>query len=160
MRETKTAQTYWLVTSMASALLVVTMGARQSLGLFVSPLNTTTGLGIAFISLAMAIGQFWPRPKPISRFICSPPASALHGLRRCHRRPVSWANWLARVVSPRSSGSRCCRTRSEESSARGWVVWRLCGKAIMIGCGAPILPSRSPRRYAIRRSANRTLRRN
>ena len=37
---------------------MVTMGVRQSLGLFVSPLNTTTGLGIAAISLALAIGQF------------------------------------------------------------------------------------------------------
>jgi len=31
---------------------------RQSLGLFVSPLNSSTGLGIVTISLAMAIGQF------------------------------------------------------------------------------------------------------
>src|SRR5882672_3579650 len=35
------------------------MGARQSMGLFVSTLNTTTGLGIASISLAFAFGQLW-----------------------------------------------------------------------------------------------------
>jgi predicted MFS family arabinose efflux permease len=35
------------------------MGARQSMGLFVSPLNTHTGLGIASISLAFAFGQLW-----------------------------------------------------------------------------------------------------
>jgi len=35
------------------------MGARQSMGLFVSTLNTSTGLGIASISLAFAFGQLW-----------------------------------------------------------------------------------------------------
>ena len=47
-----------VVTLAAAAILMVTMGARQSLGLFVSPLNTSTGLGIVSISLALAIGQF------------------------------------------------------------------------------------------------------
>ena len=46
---------------------MVTMGARQSLGLFVSPLNTATGLGIATISLALAIGQFtWGAIQPVA----------------------------------------------------------------------------------------------
>jgi MFS family permease len=50
----------------AAAILRITMGARQSLGLFVSPLNTHTGLGITTISLAMAIGQFvWGVSQPI-----------------------------------------------------------------------------------------------
>jgi predicted MFS family arabinose efflux permease len=43
------------------------MGSRQSQGLFLSPLNTSTGLGIATISLAMAIGQFvWGAVQPIA----------------------------------------------------------------------------------------------
>jgi len=46
------------ITLLAAAILMVTMGARQSMGLFVSPLNTATGLGIATISLAMAVAQF------------------------------------------------------------------------------------------------------
>lgn len=46
------------MTLLAAAILMVTMGARQSMGLFVSPLNTTTGLGIATISFAMAVAQF------------------------------------------------------------------------------------------------------
>jgi len=51
----------------AAAILMVTMGARQSLGLFVSPLNTSTGLGIVTISLALAIGQFvWGAVQPIA----------------------------------------------------------------------------------------------
>ena len=50
----------------AAAILMITMGARQSLGLFVSPLNTHTGLGIAAISFAMAVGQFvWGAAQPV-----------------------------------------------------------------------------------------------
>jgi sugar phosphate permease len=36
----------WLFMLVAAAILMVTMGMRQSLGLFVSPLNTHTGLGM------------------------------------------------------------------------------------------------------------------
>src|SRR3954447_5240215 len=51
----------------AAAILMVTMGVRQSMGLFVSPLNTTTGLGIATISLALAVGQFtWGAVQPLA----------------------------------------------------------------------------------------------
>ena len=39
------AEKFWGITLLAAAMLMVTMGARQSLGLFVSPLNPTTGLG-------------------------------------------------------------------------------------------------------------------
>lgn len=50
----------------AAAILLITMGARQSLGLFVRPLNAATGLGIVAISLAMAIGQFvWGLAQPV-----------------------------------------------------------------------------------------------
>ncbi len=46
---------------------MVVMGTRQSQGLFVSPLNTSTGLGIASISLAIAIGHFvWGAVQPIA----------------------------------------------------------------------------------------------
>ncbi len=57
-----------LVTTLAAAgILMVTMGARQSLGLFVSPLNSSTGLGIATISLALAVGQFtWGAIQPLA----------------------------------------------------------------------------------------------
>ncbi len=56
-----------LTTLTAAAILVVTMGARQSVGLFVSPINSATGLGIVTISLALAIGQFvWGAFQPIA----------------------------------------------------------------------------------------------
>jgi hypothetical protein len=48
-----------LTTTLAAAgILMVTMGARQSLGLLIGPIGTSTGLDIATISLALAIGQF------------------------------------------------------------------------------------------------------
>ena len=57
----------WTVTLAAAGILMVTMGARQSLGLFVSPINTSTGLGIVSISLALAVGQFmWGAIQPIA----------------------------------------------------------------------------------------------
>src|SRR6202165_5821341 len=56
-----------VVTLSAAGILMVTMGARQSLGLFVSPLNTSTGLGITTISLALAVGQFmWGAIQPVA----------------------------------------------------------------------------------------------
>lgn len=50
----------------AAAILMITMGARQSTGLFISPLNTATGLGIVSISFAFAVGQFvWGVAQPV-----------------------------------------------------------------------------------------------
>jgi predicted MFS family arabinose efflux permease len=58
---------YWIVTLVAAGVLMVTMGARQSLGLIVSPLDASTGLGIVTISLAMAVAQFvWGAIQPIA----------------------------------------------------------------------------------------------
>jgi len=57
----------WTTTLMAASILMITMGARQSIGLYVGPLNTSTGLGIVTISLAMAVGQFvWGAIQPIA----------------------------------------------------------------------------------------------
>lgn len=58
----------WLfITLAAAALIVITNGARQSLGLFVSPINSSTGLGIVTISFALAVGQFvWGAVQPIA----------------------------------------------------------------------------------------------
>ena len=49
---------YWPLMLAAAVILMITMGARQTLGLFVSPINTASGIGIVGISFAMAIGQF------------------------------------------------------------------------------------------------------
>ena len=56
-----------VVTLAAAGILMVTMGIRQSFGLFISPLSNTTGMGVATISLALAIGQFtWGAIQPLA----------------------------------------------------------------------------------------------
>jgi predicted MFS family arabinose efflux permease len=55
----------WLLVAAAVGLLGVTMGSRTVFGLFISPLNSATGLGIAAISLAVAVGQLtWGVAQP------------------------------------------------------------------------------------------------
>jgi len=49
----------WAVLLAAAGTFALTMGVRQTMGLFLSPLNTATGLGLASISLAFAFGQLW-----------------------------------------------------------------------------------------------------
>jgi predicted MFS family arabinose efflux permease len=49
----------WLVLVAAAGTFALTGGVRQSMALFMSPLNTATGLGLAKISLAFAFGQLW-----------------------------------------------------------------------------------------------------
>jgi MFS family permease len=57
---------FWTTVLSSAAILAVTMGIRQSTGLFVSPINSATGLGIVTISLALAVGQFvWGAAQPL-----------------------------------------------------------------------------------------------
>lgn len=49
----------WLVLLAAAGTFALTMGVRQSLALFLSALTTATGLGLASVSLAFAVGQLW-----------------------------------------------------------------------------------------------------
>src|SRR5690606_10477093 len=48
----------WGILLPAAAIMVLTMGTRQVTGLFLSPINTATGIGVVGISFAMAVGQF------------------------------------------------------------------------------------------------------
>ncbi len=48
-----------LVLLAAAGAFALTMGTRQTMGLFIGPLNTATGLGLASVSLAFAFGQLW-----------------------------------------------------------------------------------------------------
>jgi len=55
----------WILPLAAGAILLITTGGRQTIGLFIAPLDETTGLGIVSISLAVAIGQFvWGAAQP------------------------------------------------------------------------------------------------
>ncbi len=59
-------RTFWTLVLASAAILAVTMGIRQSTGLFVSSINSSTGLGIVTVSLAMAVGQFvWGAAQPL-----------------------------------------------------------------------------------------------
>lgn len=62
----RTGSSGWPLMIAAAAILMITMGVRQSLGLFVSPLNTATGLGVVAISFALAVAQFvWGASQPV-----------------------------------------------------------------------------------------------
>lgn len=63
---TTKSQGTWLLVVTAAVILMITMGSRQTLGLFISPLNTSTGMGVVSISFAFAIGQFvWGAAQPV-----------------------------------------------------------------------------------------------
>jgi predicted MFS family arabinose efflux permease len=50
----------------AAAILLITTGTRQVTGLFVLPIISTTGVSIAAISFALAVGQFiWGAAQPV-----------------------------------------------------------------------------------------------
>lgn len=56
----------WLLVLAASTVMMITMGARLTTGLFLSPLNTATGLGVATISFVMAVAQLiWGAAQPV-----------------------------------------------------------------------------------------------
>ncbi|OCL89711.1 MFS transporter [Arcobacter porcinus] len=56
----------WILIISSSLILAITMGVRQSLGLFISPINSSKYLDIVSISLALAIGQLvWGVAQPI-----------------------------------------------------------------------------------------------
>ncbi|MCF8796919.1 MFS transporter [Xanthomonas campestris] len=57
---------HWGLLVTASAMLMLTMGARQTTGLFVEPIHRQTGIGIASISFALAIRQLvWGAVQPV-----------------------------------------------------------------------------------------------
>ncbi|WAH65867.1 MFS transporter [Xanthomonas hortorum] len=63
---TARASAHWGLLITASAMLMLTMGARQTTGLFVEPIHRQTGIGIASISFALAVGQLvWGAVQPV-----------------------------------------------------------------------------------------------
>ncbi len=55
-----------LLIAAAAAVMLITTGARQVSGLFVLPIMNSTGVSIASISFALAIGQFmWGAMQPV-----------------------------------------------------------------------------------------------
>lgn len=65
-RSAATPRVHWGLLATASAVLMLTMGVRQTTGLFVDPIHRDTGIGIAAISFALAVGQFvWGAVQPL-----------------------------------------------------------------------------------------------
>jgi MFS family permease len=63
---TKLERRHILVMCAAASILLITMGMRQSLGLFVAPIIDTTHVGYAAMSFALAIGQLmWGVAQPV-----------------------------------------------------------------------------------------------
>jgi len=55
----------WVIMAGAAAILMITMGMRQSLGLFIAPIIDSTHVGYAAMSFAMAVGQLlWGVAQP------------------------------------------------------------------------------------------------
>ena len=66
MQAVSAKRIFWTLVLASAAIMAVTVGLRQTMGLFVSPLNTSTGLGIVTISFALAVGQFaWGAAQPL-----------------------------------------------------------------------------------------------
>lgn len=64
--DTSTSRGAWLLMIVAATVLTLTMGVRQSLGLFVAPIHDSTGLSIVSISFALAVGQLmWGIAQPL-----------------------------------------------------------------------------------------------
>ena len=58
---------FWVPVLCAASIFVLAFGVRQSLALFIGPINTNTGLGLGAISLAFGFGQLmWGITQPIS----------------------------------------------------------------------------------------------
>lgn len=67
-----------LVALAAGAVFALSLGSRQAMALFISPINSATGMGYAAISLALAVGQLmWGVAQPIAGAIAD-----RHGPRR------------------------------------------------------------------------------
>lgn len=60
------ARVPWGLILAACLILAITFGSTMTRGLFVSPLNSSTGLGIVTISFAMAVAQLmWGAWQPV-----------------------------------------------------------------------------------------------
>ena len=85
----------WLVLLAAGGAFALTMGVRQTMGLFLSALNTSTALGIGSISLAFAFGQLCVAQKLTSAGLWRKAKSSgsLHGRQRLQGWP--WPSTVA-----------------------------------------------------------------
>ena len=112
----------WLVLLAAAGCFALTMGTRQTMGLFLSSLNASTGLGLGSISLAFAFGQlWWGLTQPICRGFCRQ-----GGRRACPvpGRESGGAGHVHHAIHDHNGGFDFCHRRA----GRGWCGYgRACG---------------------------------
>lgn len=58
MSESGSQRQIYALTIAAAAILLITMGARQTSGLFLLPITQSTGVSVVALSFALAVGQF------------------------------------------------------------------------------------------------------
>src|SRR3954469_15226284 len=62
----QTQKNYLAIALAAGAIFALGLGVRQSQALFIGPINSSTGIGYAAISLAFAVGQLmWGVAMPV-----------------------------------------------------------------------------------------------
>ena len=67
MTSSPSSERFWPLALAAAAMMLVTMGIRQSMGLFVAPIHADAGLDIAGISFALAVAQLmWGAVQPVA----------------------------------------------------------------------------------------------
>src|ERR1051325_1632360 len=97
-----------VVTFAAAAMLMVTVATRNTLGLFVARINSSTGLGVVTISFALAIAQFvWGAVQPLAGAVADrhgPRPGLAAGVRlvapRGRRGPLAIARFVWGAVQP------------------------------------------------------------
>ena len=95
----------------AAAILMITMGIRQSMGLFIAPIIDTTHVGYAAMSFAMAVGQLmWGAAQPTFGARRFPTSTA-----RGNRTAIAAASAAAARSRPGNCGSRSRRHRLRPS---------------------------------------------
>jgi len=101
------------LTAAAVALLAVTTGPRSVFGLFISPLNSATGLGIAAISLAVALSQLaWGAAQPFCGILAE-----RYGAAR-----VIFAGGLLAAQAEGAPAPAPAALRDARASPRYWVI--------------------------------------
>lgn len=123
-----------VLTVTAAAILMITMGVRQTSGLYLLPVTESTGVSVVAFSFALAIGQF------------------VFGMAQ----PIGAAGWMSAMFMTAAAalltipltfgtryiatlfGSRWCRTRSAAFWAHGWAAWRWRRPAVTNGSGSRI----------------------
>jgi predicted MFS family arabinose efflux permease len=123
----------WVLMLAAATILAITMGIRQSLGLFILPIVAATGVSYAAVSFALAIGQFvWGAVQPA--------AGAVADQLGPHRVLIAGALLIAAgaALAPWNSSELGFITSLGLLMAAGTAAG---GFAILIGVTAKSLPS-------------------